>query len=54
MNSIFDALKSVFESSSLSELRSVAKSEYDIDTTDKSKEELIDEMLSIEQTNSFK
>ncbi len=54
MNSIFVAIKSVYESASIDELRILARDEYDIDAKDKSKEELIDEMMSVEQSNYFK
>jgi len=54
MNSIFVAIKSVYEGASIDELRILARDEYDIDAKDKSKEELIDEMMSVEQSNYFK
>lgn len=54
MNNIFDEIKGILEGATLEELRVLAVDEYSFQPQDRSKEELVDAMLSIEQTNYYK
>ena len=54
MNKFMQPLRSVYEEAPIKSLCEIAVEVYDIDPTDMSKEELIDEMMSIEESNYFK